>query len=99
MLTTRKKFLAGIGAAAFGSLFELRSSFAQSSPAHRWKGAATSKIKRWDVITLGNLSRNRYWGEGDAKGVRPAICTCTVFGWTNAVCTTQRGHDPPKREK
>jgi len=83
VLTTRKKFLAGIGAAAFGSLFELRSSFAQSSPAHRWKGAATSKIKRWDVITLGNLSRNRYWGEGDAKGVRAAICTCTVIAGDN----------------
>ncbi len=35
-------------------------------------------VKRWDVITIGNLSRNRYWGESDAGGVRPAICTCTV---------------------
>jgi glyoxylase-like metal-dependent hydrolase (beta-lactamase superfamily II) len=38
-----------------------------------------SKIKRWDVITLGNLSRNRYWGESDARGLRAAICTCTVI--------------------
>jgi glyoxylase-like metal-dependent hydrolase (beta-lactamase superfamily II) len=29
-------------------------------------------------LTIGNLSRNRYWGESDAKGVRAAICTCTV---------------------
>jgi len=35
-------------------------------------------VKRWDVITIGNLSRNRYWGESDVKGVRSAICTCTV---------------------
>ncbi len=45
----------------------------------RWKGRPALKVKRWDVITIGNLSRNRYWGEGDAKGVRAAICTCTVI--------------------
>jgi glyoxylase-like metal-dependent hydrolase (beta-lactamase superfamily II) len=38
-----------------------------------------SKVRRWDVITLGNLSRNRYWSEGDDRGVRAAICTCTVI--------------------
>jgi glyoxylase-like metal-dependent hydrolase (beta-lactamase superfamily II) len=43
-----------------------------------WKGRPDSEVKRWDVITVGNLSRNRYWGEGDARGVRSAICTCTV---------------------
>jgi len=31
------------------------------------------------VITIGNLSRNRYWGESDAKAVRSAICTCTLI--------------------
>lgn len=36
-------------------------------------------IKRWDLITIGNISRNRYWGEGDEKGVRSAICTCTLI--------------------
>jgi glyoxylase-like metal-dependent hydrolase (beta-lactamase superfamily II) len=36
-------------------------------------------VKRWDVITIGNLSRNRYWGESDARGVRSAVCTCTVI--------------------
>jgi glyoxylase-like metal-dependent hydrolase (beta-lactamase superfamily II) len=45
----------------------------------RWKGAPVSKVKRWDVITIGNLSRNRYWGEGDAKAVRSVICTCTLI--------------------
>lgn len=79
MLTTRKTFLASIGAAAFGTVFGSRSILAQPTPAPHWKGAATSKIKRWDVITLGNLSRNRYWGESDAKGVRAAICTCSVI--------------------
>ena len=36
-------------------------------------------MKRWDVITIGNLSRNRYWGESDSKGVRSAICTCVLI--------------------
>lgn len=44
----------------------------------RWKGRPNSKVKQWDVITLGNLSRNRYWGESDDKAIRSAICTCTV---------------------
>lgn len=42
------------------------------------KGKPDSRVQRWDVITIGNLSRNRYWGEGDDRGVRSAICTCTV---------------------
>src|SRR3954447_7011720 len=27
-----------------------------------WKGRADSRVTRWDVVTIGNLSRNRYWG-------------------------------------
>src|SRR3954447_2166299 len=36
-------------------------------------------IHRWDIITIGNLSRNRYWGESDDRAYRPAICTCTLI--------------------
>lgn len=43
------------------------------------KGRRKSRIKSWDVITIGNLSRNRYWGESDDRGVRSAICTCTLI--------------------
>ncbi len=35
-------------------------------------------IKRCDVITIGNLSRNRYWGESDEEGLRDAWCTSTL---------------------
>jgi len=35
-------------------------------------------IQRWDVVTIGNLSRNRYWGESDAVAVRAALCTSTL---------------------
>ncbi len=50
-----------------------------ASPSSGGKGAKGSDVKHWDVITIGNLSRNRYWGESDARGVRAAICTCTVI--------------------
>lgn len=40
---------------------------------------ANSTIARWDIVTIGNISRNRYWGEGDERGVRSAICTCTLI--------------------
>ena len=35
-------------------------------------------IERWDIITIGNLSRNRYWGESDERPLRAGICTCTL---------------------
>jgi len=33
---------------------------------------------RWDVITIGNLSRNRYWGEGDEAARRAPLCTTAL---------------------
>ena len=36
-------------------------------------------IHRWDIITIGNLSRNRYWGESDQQAYRPPLCTCTLI--------------------
>lgn len=36
-------------------------------------------IHRWDIITIGNLSRNRYWGEREDQPYRGAICTCTLI--------------------
>jgi glyoxylase-like metal-dependent hydrolase (beta-lactamase superfamily II) len=47
--------------------------------AHASKGLKGSKIKQWDVITIGNLSRNRYWGESDDMGVRSTLCTTTLI--------------------
>lgn len=41
--------------------------------------AERPSVRRWDVITIGNLSRNRYWGESDEKPLRDAICTCTLI--------------------
>ncbi len=36
-------------------------------------------VERWDIVTIGNLSRNRYWGESDGRAVRPAMCTSTLL--------------------
>jgi glyoxylase-like metal-dependent hydrolase (beta-lactamase superfamily II) len=43
------------------------------------KGKENSKVTHWDVITIGNLSRNRYWGESDEKAIHSVICTCSVI--------------------
>jgi glyoxylase-like metal-dependent hydrolase (beta-lactamase superfamily II) len=34
---------------------------------------------RFDIITIGNLSRNRYWDESEETRVRPTLCTCTLI--------------------
>ena len=39
-------------------------------------------VERWDVITIGNLSRNRYWGEDEARPVRATLCTTTLITGT-----------------
>ena len=80
-LLTRGDFLARAGGAVLASFATAANCVGGQSAAaqpHRWKGQTGSKVKRWDVITIGNLSRNRYWGESDAKAVRSAICTCTL---------------------
>lgn len=36
-------------------------------------------MNRYTVLTLGCFSRNRYWGEDDAKSYRRALCTSTLI--------------------
>lgn len=33
----------------------------------------------WDVLTIGHLSRNKFWGESDSRAYRPPRCTCTLI--------------------
>jgi glyoxylase-like metal-dependent hydrolase (beta-lactamase superfamily II) len=80
---TRAKFLRRLGV-SFAAVALVSRAAASASPAagatpQKWKGRKDSKVQRWDVITIGNLSRNRYWGEGETKGVRSAICSCTLI--------------------
>lgn len=77
-LPTRGEFLARAGGALLGTV-TVASGLGAATPAQWWKGRRESKVKRWDVITIGNLSRNRYWGEGDERGVRSVLCTCTLI--------------------
>jgi N-acyl homoserine lactone hydrolase len=81
-LLTRSDFLAqASGAVLATAVLSADCLGGQSTIAqrHRWKGRRNSSVTRWDLITIGNLSRNRYWGESDTKGVRGAICTCTLI--------------------
>ncbi len=34
---------------------------------------------RWDLVTVGHLSRNKYWGESVERSYRPTCCTTTVI--------------------
>lgn len=37
------------------------------------------KIKRWDLVTVGNLARNPLWGETGTKPLRSTLCTSTLI--------------------
>jgi len=37
-----------------------------------------AQVKRWDIVTIGHLSRNKFWGEGPEKPLRGVLCTSTV---------------------
>lgn len=70
---------ARLGALAVAGPVMASGSDAGQGASLRRKGLGTSKVTRWAVITLGDLSRNRYWGEGDDRPTRTgSICTCTL---------------------
>jgi glyoxylase-like metal-dependent hydrolase (beta-lactamase superfamily II) len=76
----RRDFVAAMAApVALAGGWAAGQTSASPDAARRWKGSAESKVKRWDVITVGNLSRNRYWGEPDTAAVRSVLCTCTLI--------------------
>ncbi len=74
----RRLLLAMLGTLSVATGPSVRGAAVGTSSLPAAKSGKDSKVRRWDVITIGNLSRNRYWGEPDAKGVRSAICTCTL---------------------
>jgi glyoxylase-like metal-dependent hydrolase (beta-lactamase superfamily II) len=76
---SRAGFLARTSAVLAGTLAAPRILAAGTSALRSSKGNANSKVKRWDVITVGNLSRNQYWGEPSDKAVRKVLCTCTLI--------------------
>jgi glyoxylase-like metal-dependent hydrolase (beta-lactamase superfamily II) len=73
----RRQFLESL--AGFLGLPTLSSLSGHKNRKIRLKGAKDSHIRSLDIITIGNLSRNRYWGESDEKPIHKAICTCTVI--------------------
>ena len=41
--------------------------------------AAGRMVDGWSIITIGNLSRNQYWGEPNDKALRDVLCTTTLI--------------------
>jgi glyoxylase-like metal-dependent hydrolase (beta-lactamase superfamily II) len=80
---TRADFLRRAGTSVVGAAAVLAAgapaAAADEAAPRRGKGEADSNVRRWDVITVGNLSRNHYWGEAADKVYRPVICTCTLL--------------------
>src|SRR5216110_2455438 len=75
-LCSRASFLARTGVALLATMAGANAVADATSPSLRAaKGKANSKVKRWDIITIGNLSRNRYWGEPNDQAVRKVLCT------------------------
>ena len=77
----RRKFisttLAIAGLASMG--YANKSAQDQSGLTITLKGKRDSKITHWDIITIGNLSRNRYWGESEERALHAVICTTTII--------------------
>lgn len=38
-----------------------------------------SSVYTFHIVTIGHLSRNRYWGEDESVAYRKALCTCTLI--------------------
>lgn len=49
---------------------------------------------RWDVLTIGHLSRNRYWGESDDRAYREPLCTCTLIRTDGCTVVVDPGLPP-----
>jgi glyoxylase-like metal-dependent hydrolase (beta-lactamase superfamily II) len=81
-INRRKFMLSAAGLTVLTSTGSIMANLNQTKQV-KLKGKESSAIKHWDVITIGNLSRNRYWGESDEKPLRGAICTCTVVSGEN----------------
>jgi len=83
--TGRRKFLGSVfGICGFASIGGIGYNHPlmkqnQSGKTLKLKGRQNTIITHWDIITIGNLSRNRYWGESDEKALHSVICTCSVI--------------------
>jgi glyoxylase-like metal-dependent hydrolase (beta-lactamase superfamily II) len=82
----RRKFLGAFGAVTglatnYKRLnsFPERTGWDQAGSTIKLKGNRDSLVTHWDVVSIGNLSRNRYWGDSDERPIYRVICTTTVI--------------------
>lgn len=77
---SRASFLVRTGMALLATMAEANAARGETAQfPQSTKNRGNSKVKRWDIITVGNLSRNQYWGEANDKAVRKVLCTCTLI--------------------
>lgn len=48
----------------------------------------------WDVLAIGNLSRNRFWGESEDQPLRMAYCTTTLIRSEGLTLIVDPGYPP-----
>jgi glyoxylase-like metal-dependent hydrolase (beta-lactamase superfamily II) len=58
-----------------------------------------SPAAQLDVLAIGTLSRNRFWGEGDDAPVRATACTSTLIRSDGVTIVVDPGHDPATMER
>ncbi len=56
------------------------------------------ELVTWSVLTIGNISRNRFWGEGDDKAMRPVLCTSTLIRADGKVLLADPSEEPEAME-
>jgi len=49
---------------------------------------------RWHVLTIGHLSRNKFWGESDDQAYRSPLCTSTLIRVDNRIIVVDPGCPP-----
>ncbi|MBO5054750.1 MAG: MBL fold metallo-hydrolase [Lachnospiraceae bacterium] len=52
------------------------------------------KIKRWEILTIGCLTRNKFWGEPKEEGVRECLATSSVICTGEANIVVDPSMDP-----
>lgn len=62
-----------------GKIYQGKNNSTENGRTVTLKGKQMSAVTHWDIITIGNLSRNRYWGESEERSLHPVICTCTII--------------------
>ncbi|WP_274649516.1 MBL fold metallo-hydrolase [Paenibacillus humicola] len=54
---------------------------------------------KWDILTIGHLSRNKFWGESEQQAYRSPRCTCTLIQTEGQIILVDPGCPPEDMDK